>query len=139
MDDVCHLNYIPETRILADPSVRGFSSRADIRRRIAEVVAMSQIKTMEHEAAFRRITDDELAVHLEHCLRGNDLTLFPCALGMMARAKGMTKMARETGLTRSFLYRTLSTDGDPSFSTIIKVSRVLGFRMRFEAVPVLAE
>jgi probable addiction module antidote protein len=56
------------------------------------------------------------------------------ALGDIARAKGMSQVAKEAGLSRESLYRALSEDGNPSFATVLKVARALG--VRFHAQPV---
>ena len=52
------------------------------------------------------------------------------ALGDIARAAGMTTVARETGLSRESLYRALSAEGNPSFSTVLRVASALGMRLR---------
>jgi probable addiction module antidote protein len=52
------------------------------------------------------------------------------ALGDIARASGMTALARETGLSRESLYRAVSTEGNPSFSTILRVTSALGIKLR---------
>lgn len=52
------------------------------------------------------------------------------ALGDIARAAGMTAVARDTGLSRESLYRALSADGNPSFSTVLRVANALGLRLR---------
>lgn len=64
-------------------------------------------------------------------LEEEDPSLFAAALGDLARAKGMTHVARETGLGRESLYKALSPDGNPEFATILKVMRALG--MEFHA------
>ncbi|WP_340529869.1 addiction module antidote protein [Cupriavidus necator] len=55
------------------------------------------------------------------------------ALGVVARARGMTRLARETGLSRESLYRSLSGEGNPEFGTIWKVMRALGIRLHASA------
>ena len=54
-------------------------------------------------------------------------------LGDIARAKGMSQIARETGLGRESLYKALSPDGNPEFSTVLKVVRALGLRLHATA------
>lgn len=61
---------------------------------------------------------------LEEC----DAALVAATLGDIARAKGMTEIARESGLSRESLYKALSADGNPEFATILKVIRALGLR-----------
>jgi len=62
-----------------------------------------------------------------------DYTLLPDALGAIARAKGMTDIARETGLSRESLYKALSEDGNPSFATVMKVLQALSIELRTKA------
>lgn len=57
------------------------------------------------------------------------------ALGVVARAHGMTELARDTGLTRQALYQALSVTGNPGFATILKVAQALGFRLVPERAP----
>lgn len=51
------------------------------------------------------------------------------ALGDVARARGMTRVARDTGLSRESLYKALSADGNPSFATVLRVARALGLKL----------
>ncbi len=51
------------------------------------------------------------------------------ALGVVARARGMTQLSRDTGIAREALYRALSGEGNPEFATIMKVMTALGLRM----------
>lgn len=60
-------------------------------------------------------------------------THFVHALGVVARAKGMTVVAQDTGLTREGLYKALNQNGNPSFGTIIKVLKALGLRLELKA------
>jgi probable addiction module antidote protein len=55
------------------------------------------------------------------------------ALGDIARAKGMSQVARDAGLSRESLYKALSESGNPSFATVLKVARALGLRLHAEA------
>ena len=56
------------------------------------------------------------------------------ALGDIARARGMARVARDTGLSRESLYRALSANGNPSFATVLKVARALGMKLHAQAV-----
>jgi probable addiction module antidote protein len=80
-------------------------------------------------------TDEDMAFHLEACFEeaGDDAAFIAAALGNIARAKGMSDIAAATGLTREGLYRTLSKDGNPSFSAILKVMKALGMKLKPEA------
>lgn len=75
-------------------------------------------------------TDEDMVGFLEACMEeaGDDAAFIASALGTIARARGMTKLAEETGLTREGLYKALSKDANPSFATILKVMRALGLK-----------
>ena len=70
-----------------------------------------------------------MAAYLEAALEDGDPALIAAALGDIARAKGMSQIARETGLGLESLYKALSPDGNPEFSTVLKVVRALGLRL----------
>jgi probable addiction module antidote protein len=74
-------------------------------------------------------TEEDMAAYLEVALEGNDPSLIAAALGDIARAKGMTQIANQTGLGRESLYKALSPDGNPEFSTILKVVNALGLQL----------
>jgi probable addiction module antidote protein len=81
-------------------------------------------------------SEEDMAAYLEACFEeaDDDVGLIAAALGDIARAKGMSDIAAATGLTREGLYRTLSKDGNPSFSAVLKVMKAIGLRLRPEAV-----
>lgn len=60
---------------------------------------------------------------------GDDATYIAAALGEVARARGMMRIARDAGLAREALYRALSPNGNPSFATVLKVTKALGMRL----------
>jgi probable addiction module antidote protein len=76
-------------------------------------------------------TEEDMALYLDACLEEDpgDGSLIRSALGDIARARGMTQLAHDTGLTREGLYKALSTEGNPAFSTIFKVIRALGVKL----------
>ena len=76
-------------------------------------------------------TEEDMALYLDACLGEDpgDGSLIRTALGDIARAHGMTQLAHDTGLTREGLYKALSTEGNPAFSTIFKVIRALGVKL----------
>ncbi len=80
-------------------------------------------------------SEEDMANYLEACFEeaGDDAAFIAAALGDIARAKGMSAIAEATGLTREGLYRTLSSDGNPSFSAILKVMKALGLKLKPEA------
>ncbi len=94
---------------------------------------MEKVKTSEWDPAEYLDSDEKIAEYLAAALEENDPALFSAALGDIARAKGMSQMARETGLARESLYKALSPDGNPTFATILKVVEALGIQL--QAVP----
>ena len=96
---------------------------------------MGKTKTSTHpwDAATYLESDVDIAAYLDAVLDEDDPALLAAALGDVARAKGMTSIARETGLGRESLYKALSSDGNPEFATVQKVVRSLGLRLRISA------
>ena len=96
---------------------------------------MSTTKTNTHpwEPARYLESDEDVAAYLDAALDEDDPALLAAALGDVARAKGMTEIARETGLGRESLYKALSTGGNPEFGTVQKVVRSLGLKIRISA------
>ncbi len=78
-------------------------------------------------------TREDVAAYLEAVFEDGDPALITHALGVIARAEGMTEVARQTGLTRASLYKALSADGHPEFATVMKVMRALGLRITVAA------
>jgi len=96
---------------------------------------MSKTTTSRYDIAEHLRTPEEMAAYLEACLeeaRG-DASFVAKALGDIARAKGMTQVARDAGLSRESLYKALSGERTPGFDTILKVVQALG--MQLHAVP----
>ena len=92
-------------------------------------------KTTPYDVAEHLRTPAEMAAYLDAWLdeAPEDLAGIARALGDIARAKGMTQVARDAGLSRESLYRALSADGNPSFATVLKVARALGVRLHAQA------
>jgi probable addiction module antidote protein len=90
---------------------------------------VAKTKTRRWDAAEHLKTDEDRAAYLEAALEEDDPALVSAALGDIARAKGMTGIARETGLGRESLYKALSPEGNPELSTVLKVVRALGLRL----------
>lgn len=97
---------------------------------------METIKLRKWDSAEYLKTDADIALYLEACLEeaGDDAAFITKALGTIARAKGMTQLARETGLGRESLYKALSGEGNPSFATILKVITALGIKLHAETI-----
>ena len=74
-------------------------------------------------------TEEDMAAYLEAALVEGDSNLVAAALGDIARAKGMSQVAREAGLGRESLYKALSPAGNPEFATILKVVAALGLQL----------
>ena len=79
---------------------------------------------------------DDVALLLETALEDSaeDPSAVPHALGIIARSQNMSELARRVGMSRDGLYRALSADGNPTWSTILKVTNALGLRFELHAV-----
>ncbi len=97
----------------------------------------AKTKTTLYDVAEHLRTPEEMAAYLDAWLEEapDDAAGIARALGDIARAKGMSQIARDTGLSRESLYRALSADGNPSFATVLKVAKALGVRLHAQAVP----
>ena len=95
---------------------------------------METVKLKKWDSAEHLKSDEDMAFYLEACLEeaGDDAAFVAKALGTIARAKGMTQLAKESGLGRESLYKALSGEGNPSFSTILKVIAALGIKLHAE-------
>src|SRR3954452_13390331 len=95
----------------------------------------SKTKTVPYDVAEQLRTPEEMAAYLDAWLTEapDDATGIARALGDIARARGMSQVARDAGLSRESLYKALSENGNPSFATILKVARALGLRLHAEA------
>jgi probable addiction module antidote protein len=92
--------------------------------------ALSKTKTLPYDVAEQLRTPEEIAAYLDAWFieAPEDAAGIARAFGDIARAKGMTQVARDAGLSRENLYKALSENGNPSFATILKVARALGVR-----------
>ena len=79
-------------------------------------------------------SEGEMAAYLQACFEEapEDAALLAAALGDVARARGMVQLSKATGITREGLYKALSKDGNPSFTTVLKVVRALGLKLTLE-------
>ena len=95
----------------------------------------AKVKTTSFDVAEHLRTPEEMAAYLDAWLEDapDDVSGIARALGDLARAKGMSQVAKDAGLSRESLYRALSADGNPSFATVLKVARALGVRLHAEA------
>jgi probable addiction module antidote protein len=90
-----------------------------------------KVKTSSCDVAGHLRSPEEMAAYLDAWLEEapDDVSGIARALGDIARAKGMSQVAKEAGLSRESLYRALSEGGNPSFATVLKVARALGVRL----------
>ena len=87
------------------------------------------IKTNPFDSADYLDSPEAIEAYLEDALETNDPAIVAHALGVIARAKGMAGVAREAGLSRESLYKTLSADGNPELATLLKVVAALGLKL----------
>ena len=90
---------------------------------------MTKSKTRVWDPAEHLVTEEDMAAYLEAALQEGDSALIAAALGDIARAKGMSRIARDAGLGRESLYKALSGEGNPEFATIMKVIAALGLQL----------
>jgi probable addiction module antidote protein len=95
---------------------------------------MKKTKTSRYDVAEHLRTPEEMAAYLEACFEeaNGDAAFIAKALGDIARAKGMTQVARDAGLSREILYKALSSERSPGFDTILKVVAALGLKLHAE-------
>ena len=91
---------------------------------------MGKLKIIPWDSAAYLKNDDDIAAYLEAVFEDGDPALIAAALGDIARAKGMSKIAEDTGLGRESLYKALSADGNPEFATVLKVVHALGLKLK---------
>lgn len=96
-------------------------------------VEQKEIKTRPWDPVEHFETREDMAAYLDAALEEEDMALVIAALGDIARAQGMSQIAREAGLGRESLYKALSTTGNPEFATILKVVRALGLQFHVQA------
>ncbi len=92
------------------------------------------IETRLYDSAEFLDTDEAVAEYLAAAVEDGDPALFRHALGVVARARGMTQIAREAGLSRESLYRALSPEGNPSLDTALRVLKALNVRLTAASV-----
>jgi probable addiction module antidote protein len=95
---------------------------------------MSPIKLTKYDSAEHLKSEEDIVAYLQACFEEapDDAPFIAKALGIVARARGMTQLAKDTGMGRESLYKALSGDGNPSFSTVIKVMHALDLKFSIE-------
>ncbi len=88
-----------------------------------------QLKLKKWDVVDHLITEADISLYLDACSEDDpgDGSLIRAALGDIARARNMSQLARDVGMSREGLYKALSDHGNPSFATVLKVARALGF------------
>ena len=96
---------------------------------------MPRTKTSRYDVAEHLRNPKEMAAYLEACLEeaDGDAAFIAKALGDIARAKGMSQVARDSGLSRESLYKALSGDRSPDFETVLRVVNALGIKLHAQA------
>ena len=94
---------------------------------------MPATQTRPWDPADHLESDEDIVAYLEAAFEDGDPGLIAAALGDIAKARGMTKIAAEAGLGRESLYKALSPGGNPELATVLKVMRALGLRLRASA------
>lgn len=97
--------------------------------------AMPKKKTYRKFDIAKLLEDEEdIAGYLKAVANdgGDDPATITQALGVVARARNMSQLARDVGMSREGLYTALSADGNPSFATVVKVAKAMGLRLAFE-------
>lgn len=87
------------------------------------------LETTPFDAAEYLDSPEAIEAFLEDAFEGGNAAFIAHALGVVARAKGMSQLAADTGLSRQALYKALSSDGNPALDTVLKVSESLGFKL----------
>lgn len=97
---------------------------------------MAKTVTTKYDVSEHLRSPEEMAAYLEACIEEahGDAAFIAKALGDIARAKGMSQVARDAGLSRESLYKALSGERSPGFDTVLKVMDALGLKLHTEAV-----
>ena len=93
----------------------------------------TKLKTRAYDTAAHLRDELDMAAYLEAALTEGNPAVIAAAIGDIARARGMTQLARDTGMGRESLYKALSSDGNPEFSTVLKVLQALNIQLHASA------
>jgi probable addiction module antidote protein len=93
------------------------------------------MKLKKWDSAEHLKTEEDMVAYFDACLEeaGDDPRFIAKALGIIARARGMSQLARDTGISREGLYKALSGEGNPEFATVLKVIKALGLKLHATA------
>lgn len=93
-----------------------------------------KVKTTRYDTADYLKDDDAVAAYIAEALETGDAAFIVDAIGIAARAKGMTRIAAASGMSRESLYKSLHREGNPEFSTILKVFDAIGLRLAAQPI-----
>ena len=96
-------------------------------------MAKKQTKTSPYDSADFLDSKEAIQAYMEEALETDDPAFIAKALGTIARARGMARIAKKAGLSRESLYKALSTEGNPEFGTVIRVMQALGLKFSISA------
>lgn len=91
-----------------------------------------EVKFSRYDTADYLKTEDDITAYLDAVMEDGDSTLIAAALGDIARARNLSQLARDVGMSRQGLDKALSGDGNPSLATVVKVADALGLRLAFK-------
>ena len=93
---------------------------------------MSKVTVSDWDPAEYINTKEDITAFIGAALEENDIEFLLKTIGYVARSEGMSQIARELGVTREGLYKSLSPAGNPSFETVLKLLDILGLRLKVE-------
>ena len=96
------------------------------------------LATTEFDPAEYLTDAESIEEYLRSAFESEDVAIIADALGVVARARGMSALAADTGLSRQSLYKALDKDGNPALGTVLKIAHSLGFRLTAERLPTRA-
>jgi len=99
-------------------------------------MAKKKLKTTAYDSAQYLDSSEAVSAYMEEALETEDPVFIAQALGTVARARGMSEVAKQAGLSRESLYKALSLEGNPEFGTVLRVMHALG--LRFSIAPTRA-
>ena len=88
------------------------------------------IRTIPFDAAATLNSEGRIAAYINAALETNDAAFIAEALGTVAKARGMTQVAKDAGVSRVSLYRTLSAEGNPELTTVLRVMQAMGLQLQ---------
>jgi probable addiction module antidote protein len=101
--------------------------RAQVAR--ASRTARKKSKTYRYDSADYLDSSEAITAYMEEALETDDPAFIAKALGTIARARGMSQVAKKAGLSRESLYKALGSEGNPEFGTVIRVMQALGLKL----------